>query len=84
MIEEGDTLAVFHKENAGKAYTTGIALNTEFSITPNWAFLGNLRVGSETAVAVMGGVGGKNQIASLTVCFREKMLDGLYGLQLHW
>ncbi len=25
----------------------------------------------------MGGVGGKNQIASLTVCFREKMLDGV-------
>jgi len=38
-------------------------------------------VGSETAVAVMGGVGGENQIASLTVCFREKMLDGLGEIQ---
>ena len=29
----------------------------------------------------MGGVGGKNLIASLTVCFREKMLDGLGEIQ---
>jgi len=38
-------------------------------------------VGSETAVAVMGGVGVENQITSFTVCFREKMLDGLGKIQ---
>ena len=32
-------------------------------------------------MAVMGGVGGKNQIASLTVGFSEKMLDGLGEVQ---
>ncbi|MFQ5605663.1 MAG: TonB-dependent receptor domain-containing protein [bacterium] len=42
VIEEGDTLVVFHKENAGKAYTTGIAMNAELSITPHLAFLGNI------------------------------------------
>ncbi len=42
VIEEGDTLAVFHKENTGKAYTTGIALNAEFSVTPDLVLLGNL------------------------------------------
>jgi len=42
VIEEGDTLVVFHKENIGKAYTRGIAFNAEFSITPHFALLGNL------------------------------------------
>ncbi len=42
VIEEGDTLVVFHKENAGNAYTTGIALNAEFFITSHLALLGNL------------------------------------------
>ena len=38
-------------------------------------------MGNDTAVAVMGGVGDGNQIASLTVCFSEKMLDGLGKIQ---
>ena len=32
-------------------------------------------------MAVMGGVGEGNQIASVTVCFSEKMLDGLGEIQ---
>ena len=42
VIEEGDTLAVFHKENAGKAYTTGVAFTAEFFITSHLALRGNL------------------------------------------
>ncbi|MFQ5750719.1 MAG: TonB-dependent receptor domain-containing protein, partial [bacterium] len=33
IIEEGDTLAVFHKENAGQAYTTGIAMKAELVLS---------------------------------------------------
>ncbi len=38
-------------------------------------------MGSETAVAIMGEVDDANQIARLTVCFSEKMLDGLGEIQ---
>ena len=42
VIEEGDTLQVFHKENAGKAYTTGFAAEAEFLLTDTAVLFGNL------------------------------------------
>ncbi|NIR72544.1 TonB-dependent receptor [candidate division KSB1 bacterium] len=42
VIEESDTLLVFRKENAGKAFTTGFTLNTECNFRPNWLLFGNL------------------------------------------
>ncbi|RMD94854.1 MAG: TonB-dependent receptor [Calditrichaeota bacterium] len=42
VIEEGDTLRVFRKENAGKAYTTGFAIDTEWLMGPGVAFFANL------------------------------------------
>lgn len=42
IIEEGDTLAVFHKENASKAVTTGFALNAELFLNPNLRLFANL------------------------------------------
>ncbi len=33
IVDDGDTLAVFHKENAGRAYTTGLALHGEFALS---------------------------------------------------
>ena len=42
FIDEGDTLQVFHKANAGKAYTTGLALQTELQLQRHWIFSGNI------------------------------------------
>lgn len=42
IIEEGDTLLVFRKENAGRAYTTGFEISADFLVTSNIALLGNL------------------------------------------
>lgn len=42
VLEGSDTLAVFRKENAGKAYTTGFAANAEVLLHPRLAAFGNL------------------------------------------
>ena len=42
---------------------------------------GNIRVGSETAVAIMAGVGDRSQMVRLNVHFTEKMFDGLGKIQ---
>ncbi|MFQ5824936.1 MAG: TonB-dependent receptor domain-containing protein [bacterium] len=42
VVEESDTLLVFRKENAGKAYTAGFEMNADALITSNIAIFGNL------------------------------------------
>ncbi len=42
---------------------------------------GNIRVGGETAVAIMAGVSDRSQMVRLNVRFTEKMLDGLGKIQ---
>ncbi len=41
IIDDGDSLAVYHKENAGKAFTTGLAMNAEVVVNSNLSVLGN-------------------------------------------
>ncbi|MFQ5640013.1 MAG: TonB-dependent receptor domain-containing protein [bacterium] len=42
IVEEGDTLHVFRKENAAKAFTTGFALDMQVRIGTNGLLFGNL------------------------------------------
>lgn len=42
VIDEGDTVAVFQKNNAGKAYTTGFEIETEIALRPRFTMRGNL------------------------------------------
>lgn len=42
VIDEGDTVAVFQKTNAGRAYTTGFEIETEIALTARLALRGNL------------------------------------------
>lgn len=41
IIDGGDTLHVYHKENAGKAFTTGLAVNAMIELNQSMAFKGN-------------------------------------------
>ncbi|MFQ5602224.1 MAG: TonB-dependent receptor domain-containing protein [bacterium] len=42
VVDGGDTLLVFHKENAGKAYTAGMAANFNYRVNPELLLFGNL------------------------------------------
>ncbi len=42
VIDEGDTVAVFQKSNAGRAYTTGFEIETEIALTARLTLRGNL------------------------------------------
>ena len=42
IVDGGDTLSVFHKENAGEAYTAGFSASAEVQVTGNLALFGNL------------------------------------------
>ncbi|MFQ5676665.1 MAG: TonB-dependent receptor domain-containing protein, partial [bacterium] len=42
IVDAGDTLSVFRRENAGKAFTTGFAIDIEVSVAANLALMTNL------------------------------------------
>jgi len=42
FIDGGDTLRVFHKANAGKAYTAGAGADAVFTLSPTWQLRGNI------------------------------------------
>ncbi len=46
ILDEGDTLAVFHKENAGRAFVAGLAVSTEFRLSNSFSVLANLTFSS--------------------------------------
>lgn len=41
-VEDGDTLQIFRKENAAKAFTTGLVFETRLQIGGNWFLFGHL------------------------------------------
>ncbi len=42
LVVESDTFAVFHKENAGTAYVTGLEMSLKYLLNRNLSVLGNL------------------------------------------
>ena len=61
--------------------TPAVLLQTQWQRTDYRRTDGNIRVGSDTDVTVMGAAGDGNQIVRLTGCFSEKMLEGLGEIQ---
>ena len=41
FVEGTDTLSIFRKENAGRAYTTGVEMDVEFLLASHWECFGN-------------------------------------------
>jgi len=72
IVNQGDTLSLFHKENSGKAYTTGFEINSEIKIDKQISLTGRLsytygkNISDNEPLASIPPLSGRIQISWLT------------------